>query len=306
MSLKIGWFISDEDPKSYELFANTYQAIQDLKLEVSNSYLFYDQCQGGGEKKDPFLGSLKNLGIDSICLSSEEFRKKINSLQAGEGPLDDSQNKYYSQVMEKISKYPIDIAFLVGYTLPVSTKFINTYTTLRFRPALPNGPSGDRSTITWQLIGTRALKSGSTVDFLTEYNPDRGTPLTYCDYSIKSEKFSPFWLDLDTKMKSLSMKQIMETEGENNLLFKTIKETGGVWEKPLLNLTIQWLSTGEISIKDQEIYFNDELQSEGVCLVEEIEEKFFGIKKDEESEEDGIYEEEEENIAPEEEEKEET
>jgi len=305
MSLKIGWFISDEDPKSHELFTNTYQAIQDLNLGVSISYLFYDQSQGGKKKNDPFLASLKNLGIDSICLSSEEFRKKMSTLQTGEGPLDDLQDKYYSQVMEKISKYPIDIALLVGYTLPVSTEFINTYKTLRFRPAIPNGPSGDRSTIIWQLIGTRALKSGSTIDFLTEYNPERGIPLTYCDYSIKSEKFSPLWRDLDTKMKSLSMKQIMETEGENNLLFKTIKETEEIWEQPLLNLTIQYLSTGEISIKDQEIYFNDELQSEGCCLVEEIEEKFFGIKKDEESEENGICEEKE-NIALEEEGKEET
>ena len=305
MSLKIGWFISDEDPKSHELFANTYQAIQDLNLDVSISYLFYDQCQGEKKKKDPFLASLKNLGIDSICVSSEEFRKKMDSLQTGEGPLDDLQDKYYSQLMEKIPKDPIDIALLVGYTLPVSTEFINTYTTLRFRPALPNGPSGDRSTITWQLIGTRSLKSGSSMDFLTEYNPERGIPLTYCDYSIKSEIFFRQWLDLDTKMKSLSMKQIMETEGENNLLFKTIKETGEIWEQPLLNLTIQYLSTGEISIKDQEIYFNDEPQSEGVCLVEEIEEKFFGIKKDEESAEDGICEEKE-NIAPEEEDKEET
>ena len=305
MSLKIGWFISDEDPKSHELFANTYQAIQDLNLDVTSSYLFYDQCQGGKKKKDPFLTSLKNLGIDSICLSSEEFREKINSLQTGEGSLDDLQDKYYSQVMEKISKYPIDIALLVGYTLPVSTKFINTYTTLRFRPALPNGPSGDRSTITWQLIGTRALKSGSTVDFLTENNPERGNPLTYCDYSIKSENFSRLWRDLDTKMKSLSIKQIMETEGENNLLFKSIKETGELWEQPLLNLTIQCLSTGEISIKDQEIYFHDELQSQSVCLVEEIEGKFFGIKKGEECEENGICEEKE-SIAPEEEGKEET
>ena len=65
------------------------------------------------------------------------------------------------------------------------------------------------------------------------------------------------------------------------------------------------MSAGEISIKDQEIYFNDEPQSEGVCFVEEIEEKFFGIKKDEECEENGICEEKE-SIAPEEEGKEET
>ena len=306
MSLKIGWFISDEDPKSHELFTNTYQEIQDLHLDVSTSYLFYDQCQGGKKKKDPFLASLKNLGINSICLSSEEFRGKIRSLQTDEGSLDDLQDKYYSQVMKKISQYPIDIALFVGYTLPVSIEFINTHTTLRFRPALPNGPSGDRSTIIWQVIGTRALKSGSTMDLLTEYNPERGIPLTYCDYSIKSEDFFPLWRDLDTKMKSLSMKQIMETEGENNLLFKTIKESGEKWEQPLLILTIQYLSSGEISIKDQEIYFHEEPQTDGCCLVEEIEEKFFGIKKDEESEENDICEEKD-VIAPEEEEgKEET
>ena len=305
MSLKIGWFISDEDPKSHELFATTYQAIQDLHLEVATPYLFYDQCHGGKTKKDPFLASLKNLGIDSICLSSEEFRGKIRSLQTGEGTLDDLQDTYYSQVMKKVSQYPIDIALFVGYTLPVSTEFITTYTTLRFRPALPNGPSGDRSTIIWQLIGTRALKSGSTVDLLTEYNPERGIPLTYCDYSIKSEKFFPLWRDFDTKMKSLSMKQIMETEGENNLLFKAIKETGEMWEQPLLNLTIQCLSTGEISIKDQEIYFHDEPQTEGCRLVEEIEEKFFGMKKEKGSEENGISEEKE-TAALEEEGKEET
>ena len=130
MSLRIGWFISDEDPKSHELFTNTFQAIQELHLEVTTPYLFYDQCQGEKKKKDPFLGSLKNLGIDSICLSSEEFRKKICSLQPGEGPLDDLEDTYYSLVMKKISQYPIDIALFVGSTLPISSEFINTYTTL--------------------------------------------------------------------------------------------------------------------------------------------------------------------------------
>ena len=306
MSIKIGWFVSDEDLKSYELFTDTYGAIQDLNLDVNISYLFNDYGQEGKKKAGSFLSSVKKLGINSISLSSEKFRKKMSSFQAEEESSTDWQDKYHSQVMEKISKYPINIALLVGYTLPVSTQFINKYTTLRFRPALPNGPSGDRSTIIWQLMGTRALKSGPTLDFLTEYDPERGIPLTYCDYSIKNEDFSPLWRELDTKMKSLPMKQIMETDGENNPLFKAIKEAGEKWEQPLLTLTIQYLSAGIISIKEQQVYLDDQVQWEGCCLTEEIEERFFH-KQDKGTNENAPSEEkEEEDTAPEEEEKGET
>jgi phosphoribosylglycinamide formyltransferase-1 len=274
MSLKIGWLTSGEDLNSQKLFTNLHKALQDLKLDVDISYLFSNQQLGKAQKIDQFFTTVRDLGVHLITLPSAEFQKKVNPCQT-EKESPHWQEEYHRLVMEKISSYPVDIILLVDYPVAASIEFINTYNIAKFRTALPGGPTGDRTTTIWQLIGTRAMESGMSLSLLNEYDPIYGVPLTYCSYSIRGDEFAPLWCDLDQKMKSQYLKQIMETEGEGNSLFKAIKEAGEKWEQPLLNLTIQYLSTGEISIKDKLVYSGDKIQLEGHCLTEEIRETYF-------------------------------
>ena len=255
MSLTIGWFTTAEDTKAHDLFINTYNTIQSMGLDVKIAYLFCDRQKGEDPKTDQFLASVQDLGINLITDSSREFQKGLppHTTEKETDFLPDWQQKYHTQVMEKISRYPIDIAFLVGYTPAVTAEFVKKYTTVQFRSALPNGPSGTWPTVIWQLIGTRSAESGATLHLLTEEDTERGIPVTYCRYPIKKREFSSFWHDLDRKMKSQSLAQLIATEGENVPLFNAIKETGEYLEIPLIILTIQDLSSGVTSLKDQQV-----------------------------------------------------
>ncbi|MGA1874670.1 MAG: hypothetical protein ACMUIA_03585 [bacterium] len=274
MSFKIGWLTSGEDVNSQKLFTNLHKAIQDLNVDVEISYLFSNQQMGKTQKIDQFFTTVRDLGVHLITLPSAEFQKKTNPCQT-EKESPHWEEEYHHLVMEKISPYPVDIILLVDYSPVVSIEFINAHNIAKFRTALPAGPTGDRTTTIWQLIGTRAMESGMSLSLLNEHDPIYGVPLTYCSYSIRGDTFDSLWCDLDQKMKSQYLKHIMETEGESNPLFKAIKETGEKWEQPLLNLTMQYLCTGKISIKDKLVYSGDEIKLEGHCLTEEIRETYF-------------------------------
>ncbi len=282
MALKIGLFTSGKNEKTYDLIKTIKNSFPDISIP----FLFLDLPK---EKR----GQWSDLGIEIIQFSSEEFSQKSAS--------ENWQEEYYQRVMQQISSRPIDLALFIDYELTPSTQFIENFTVIKFRPTLPDGPSGDPSTILWQLIGTRALESGATMHLLTAQDPERGIPLAFCNYSIKDKNFFQGWRIFDLKMKTFSMKQIMETEGENNELFQAIKEKTEVWEWPFVNLVIEYLSSGVISIQENKIYLEEELQKEGCCLTEEIKKIYFEEEVTEEEEKEEVKEEEE----PEEEKKEE-
>jgi hypothetical protein len=62
---------------------------------------------------------------------------------------------------------------------------------------------------------------------------DRGPVISYCLFSIKGEPFSEYWRKDDKKM-----------------LFRLIRQHELVREFPLITLTLQALSRGDVGIKD--------------------------------------------------------
>ncbi|MEW6381666.1 MAG: hypothetical protein AB1611_18975 [bacterium] len=299
MSLTIGWFTTAEDSKAHDLFTGTYKAIHELGLNVDIAYLFCNRRKGEDSKSDQFLTSVQELGINLITHSSLEFQKDLKSHPAEQetGFPPDWYEEYHRQVMEKISNYPIDIALLVGYTPRISIEFVRKYTAIQFRSALPDGPSGTWPTVIWQLIGTRSAEAGATLHLLTEDDTERGIPITYCNYFIKRKEFSSFWQDLDRRMRTQPLSQLMATEGESIPLFSAIKEAGEELESPLINLTLQDIITGVIRIEDRMVYRNGELLVNGYCLTQEIETFLIEQEEGEEEEEEEEYFEEEDEEA---------
>lgn len=278
MAFNIGWFSSGDDPRDQELLIGTLEAIRDFDLEINISYLFCNYQMGENKTTDRLLETAKKKGLEVITLAEAEVPKK----DKGEGPAEKNESEWldeYSQrALAKISQYPIDLALLVNYSPGVSFKFINTYTTALFRPALPDGPSGDRSNIIWQLIGTRAIESGVSLHLLNEDNPERGITLTYCSYPIKGKDLYSQWLDYDRQIKAASLQQIIEKQGEKNSLFQAIKENGEQWEQPLLTLSLFYLSTGKMKLKGQDVFLYNHFQPQGCDLSEEIIDEFFSEK----------------------------
>lgn len=294
MSLTIGWFTTAEDSKAHDLFSGTYKAIHESGLDVDIAFLFCNRCKGEDPKTDQFLTFVQDSGISLITHSSLEFQKGFQSHPAEQetaSPLS-WYEEYHRQVMEKISSYPIDIALLVDYKPKVSIEFIKKYTAIQFRSALPDGPSGTWPTVIWQLIGIRSAEAGATLHLLTEDDTDRGIPITYCNYFIKRREFSSLWQDMDRRMRTQSLSQLIATEGESIPLFSAIKEAGEELESPLINLTLHDISNGVIRLEDRKVYRDGELLVNGYCLTQEIE--TFLIEQEEGEEEDLEEEEDEE------------
>jgi folate-dependent phosphoribosylglycinamide formyltransferase PurN len=62
---------------------------------------------------------------------------------------------------------------------------------------------------------------------------DRGPVVSYCLFSLKNEPFAEYW-----------------RRDDKNMLFQLIRQHELAREFPLITLTLQSLSRGEVSIKD--------------------------------------------------------
>ena len=81
---------------------------------------------------------------------------------------------------------------------------------------------------------------------------DRGPVITYCTFPIKGEPFNKYWQEIG----SLSIAEIKRKQGENNTLFKLIRQHGEIRELPFIVLTLKALGKKEVRIEKGEILDN--------------------------------------------------
>ena len=121
------------------------------------------------------------------------------------------------------------------------------------------------------LIENRQNETGVMMHLVTEVL-DEGPPITYCKFPIKDRKFDGLWEDLDNKLKTKSLKEIIKEEGENNPLFKEIRIQGVIRELPLLLQTLKEFADGKIDIKNQNVVVDGKNIKGGFDLSLEIDE----------------------------------
>ena len=78
------------------------------------------------------------------------------------------------------------------------------------------------------------------------------------------------WDDLNEKLKTQSLDDIIKSEGINNPLFKKIREDGAKRELPLIVETIRKFADGDVSIKDKRLYLNGKLLEKPYDLSDEV------------------------------------
>ncbi len=127
------------------------------------------------------------------------------------------------------------------------------YDMLNLHPALPDGPKGTWQEVIWQLISEKADRQGIMMHICTE-EWDRGAALTYCGFPIRGEEYDKLWADMDEKLKTRSLEQIKQEEGQDEPLFKKIREDGAKRELPLIVATIREFADGKVEIKDKRLY----------------------------------------------------
>jgi folate-dependent phosphoribosylglycinamide formyltransferase PurN len=201
------------------------------------SFVFSNRERGEAEGSDEFFSLVDSYKIPLITHSSAKFRKEIG------GRFSEHREEFDQQVMDKLAGSEADVCVLAGYMLIVSGEMCRRYPLLNLHPALPDGPTGTWQEVVWELIETRATKTGAMVHLATE-EVDRGPVVSYVTVPITGPGFDEHWHALEGQ----DLEVIKNTEGEEFALFQAIRGEQYRREPYLLFETLRAVSQGEIRV----------------------------------------------------------
>jgi len=148
------------------------------------------------------------------------------------------------------------------------------YDIINLHPAPPGGPVGSWQEVIWELIDNEAQETGVMMHLVTP-ELDKGPTVTFCIFAIRGEPFDKYWEEIDRR----SVTEIKKGEGENNPLFRLIRQHGIAREFPLIVSTIKAFSEGEIKItSEKKVVDADGGPINGYNLSSEIDEKVKEVK----------------------------
>ncbi|RKY67780.1 MAG: hypothetical protein DRQ02_06285 [Candidatus Latescibacterota bacterium] len=264
MAYKIGWFSTGRDQAAADLLRAVHQSIQRGEIEAEISFVFSNRRRGEAEVSDRFFRLVKQFGIDLVSLSSRDYEPQLRRED-----LPAWRRVYDRQVMQLVDRYQVDLNVLAGYMLILSEQMCRAYTIINLHPAAPGGPKGTWQEVIWQLIEKRAESTGVTIHRVTEIL-DEGPPITYCRFPIRTGQLQRLWEDTERRLKTMPLSQIQKEEGENNPLFRQIRQQGVIREIPLIVQTIKWFAQGRIKIKGGELTVDGQKCPGGLDMTEEI------------------------------------
>lgn len=231
--LNIGWFSTGRDEAARQLL----QAVQDKShrgdINGKISFVFSNRESGEAKESDLFFELVRNYNIPLVCLSHKKFKpaKEEDDL----GIKKEWRIKYDREVNKRIEPFAPDLCVLAGYMLIVGAELCQKYDMINLHPAPPGGPTGSWQEVIWALIQNKADTAGAMIHLATP-ELDRGPVISYCLFSIKGEPFAEYW-----------------QKDDKNMLFQLIRQHELAREFPLITLTLQALSRGEVGIKDRRV-----------------------------------------------------
>jgi len=98
--------------------------------------------------------------------------------------------------------------------------------------------------------------------------------VSYYTVPLDDDELAPLWLEFADKLRTKSLQQIALEEGEQEPLFKAIRERQFVREAPLLMITLRRLLNRTLQIVHPSkggVRLDGTLFPDGVCLNEEVE-----------------------------------
>lgn len=262
--LNIGWLSTGRGPGSQGLLKFVQSRILSGQLEAEIQFVFSNREPGEAEGSDQFFRMVEDYGLSLKTCSSAKFRRQVG------GRFADHREEYDGRVMDLLADYQPDICVLAGYMLIAGGPMCRRYTLLNLHPALPDGPIGTWQEVVWQLIETRAARTGAMVHLATE-EVDRGPVISYCTLSLSGGEFDAHWRRLEQQ----SLERIKETEGEEYALFQLIRREEYRREPHLLLETLRAVAQGRVCESDRRVLEKVEssaswTQSGGICLDQEI------------------------------------
>ena len=240
--LNIGWFSTGRGEGSRGLLNFVQKRLTATGADARINFVFSNRERGESEGSDEFFNLVDGYDITLVTHSSSAFRKQTG------GRFSEHREEFDQQVMDKLASTKADVCVLAGYMLIVSGKMCRQYPLLNLHPALPDGPTGTWQEVVWELIETKATKTGAMVHLATE-EVDRGPVVSYVNVPIIGPKFDQYWESLIGR----DLEEIKNSEGESYPLFRAIRDEQYLREPYLLFETIRSVSQGEMSVKGGQV-----------------------------------------------------
>jgi folate-dependent phosphoribosylglycinamide formyltransferase PurN len=243
--LTIGWFSTGRDEAARQLLQVVYHKVKTGDIEGKIAFVFSNREPGEAKQSDLFFELVRSYNIPLICFSSEKFKATQNLMDKANGEtLPKWRLEYDGEAMKKLQGFKQDLCVLAGYMLIVGKDMCQRYDMINLHPAAPGGPKGSWQDVIWALIENNAAKSGVMMHLVTP-ELDRGPVITYCTFPIRGEPFDKHWREIGNS----SVAEIKKQQGEDNALFKLIRQHGLAREFPLIVSTLRTFSRGEVKIK---------------------------------------------------------
>jgi len=240
--LNIGWFSTGRDEAARQLLQAVQSHIHSGKISGRISFVFSNREPGESPGSDLFFKLVDSYEIPHICLSHKKFKNSRTADSSGKERItgiskaqEDWRLSYDRAISARIEKFAPDLCVLAGYMLVVGEELCRQYNMINLHPASPGGPVGSWQEVIWQLIKSKAPKTGAMIHLVTP-DLDRGPVISYCSFPITGQPFAPYWRQ-DNKEK----------------LFQLIREHELAREFPLIISTLHALGQAEISIKDGKV-----------------------------------------------------
>jgi len=264
---KFGWFSTGRDKAARDLLEAVRSRIKSGEIKAEIAFVFSNREFGESGESDRLFKTVAGYKIPLVCFSYEKFKTSQG------GALPSRRLDYDREVMEQLKGFHPDLCVLAGYMLIVGEEMCRRYNMVNLHPAAPGGPAGTWQEVIWQLIESNAEKSGVMMHLVTP-ELDKGPPVTYCTYSIRGELFDRYWAEIQNK----SIDGIKREQGENNHLFKLIRQHGLAREFPLIISTLKAFSLGKIRVSSGGKVVNAEGKPiKGYNMTEEINELVRGV-----------------------------
>jgi phosphoribosylglycinamide formyltransferase-1 len=228
--LNIGWFSTGRDEAARQLLQAVQNKSHSGDINGKISFVFSNREPGEAKESDLLFELVRSYNIPLVCLSHKKF--KTAKEEEDLGIKKEWRIKYDREVNNKIEPFAPDLCVLAGYMLIVSAELCQKYDMINLHPAPPGGPTGSWQEVIWTLIQNKADTAGAMMHLVTP-ELDRGPAISYCLFPIKSEPFAEYW-----------------RKDDKDMLFRLIRQHELAREFPLIILTLQSLSRGEVGIKD--------------------------------------------------------
>ncbi len=261
---QFGWFSTGRDVAARELLEAAYSSITSGEIKAELAFVFCSREPGESAESDLFLELVRNYQIPLISLSYNRFKAGRAISRQGE-TLPRWRLDYDREVIDRLKNFQPDLCILAGYMLIVGKEMCQRYNMVNLHPAAPVGPAGTWQEVIWLLIEGKARETGVMMHLVTP-ELDKGPVVTYCTFPITGAPFDKYWRGIGGQ----NVDQVKRKQGENNPLFRLIREHGLKREFPLILTTMKAFSQGRVKITNSTVVDAEGKLIKGYNLTGEI------------------------------------